>query len=275
MNISGSLLLRNHATRIFMRTLGITANPIEQFDLFLRECKRANPRYEGEKDRVRFQLEKDSRLWSEEARDAIFNLAGYLNMLRGETPLTGAFDYIITMGGARRAPLDRACFAAQAILDSRASASKGIVIAGSTRLLADDEKPLIQDYAPGAETEHDLCVGACERILKRHPELKIFTVRHDNPRSGNDGVINEFMNNHNQRFSNNEPLRIAGVTTRIYTVGLHLDLARAANRYGWRDFFAAGHSSSPEMVFNRQDSTYLSECFTTLRKAAIAAAEGY
>jgi hypothetical protein len=136
-------------------------------------------------------------------------------------------------------------------------------------LLADAEKAVVHDFAFEAENEFDLCKGAAEYIRKRHPELNIITVCKDDPKSGNDGVIDEVFN-----VCGSKECRVAAVTTRIYVLGLELDMARAAKRHDWRAYAAAGHSTDPEMIFNRTDQTYLSECLTTLRKAAIAAAEG-
>ena len=137
--------------------------------------------------------------------------------------------------------------------------------------MRDDEKG--QDYAPDAEDEYGLGVGAQKRIQKRYPDLKVWAIRNDDPRSGNDGVIDKTVEVMRQELASFKPLRVAAVTTRIYVAALHLDMARAAKRHGWSQFFAAGHDSDPEVRFNRTISVYLTECLTTLRKAAIAAAE--
>lgn len=273
MNLSGSLVLRNPATKIFLRAMKISSNPFSELDQFKLDCQKAHPRYKDGEDRVRFQLESDESLWPEEVIDATLNLAGFLNMCRGETPLTGKYDLVIALGGARRSPLHRACYAAQAVEDQRAE-TKCIVIAGSTRLLQESEKPIVQDFAPGALNEYDLCNGAAKKLLGRYPGFNVQTVCKDDPRSGNIGVIDEVMLWHTSNFPNSGPISVAGVTTRIYTVGLHLDLARAAKRYGWSNFLAAGHSTDPETVFNRTLTSYLAECLTTLSKAADAAAMG-
>jgi len=231
-----------------------------------------NPRFSEGNDLVRFQLERDLRPLDEEIMDATLNLAGYFNMLRGETTLTGKYDLIAAPGGARRAPLHRACAAAQSIVEGRVDA-KILVIAGSTRLLKDEEKPIVQDYAPDAVTEYDLCFGASLRILEKYPTLPVYTVRTDNPNAGNDDVIDRVMDFYHEEFPESGPISVAMVTTRHYAVGLHLDMARAAKRHGWRNFLAAGHCVDPETLFNRSMMIYFSECLTTLRKAAIAAAE--
>lgn len=270
---SGEQVLRKPAARLFLGALGIKVDPFEELEQFKLACEQANPRYQGERDLVRFVLEKDCTEWPEEVADATMNLAGCLGMLHGETPLTGKWDIIIALGGARRSPLHRVCFAAQAIKEYRASTTM-LIVGGSTRALSDAEKEVVQDFAPNAQTEYDLCTGAAGYITERHMGLAdIATTCKDDPRSGNDGVIDETVKTFKSMFSN-RPLSVAAVTTRIYTAGLELDMARAAKRHGWCKYGAAGHSTDPETVFNRSIAIYLSECLTTLRKAAIAAAEG-
>ncbi|MCX6812510.1 MAG: hypothetical protein NTW79_02715 [Candidatus Berkelbacteria bacterium] len=275
---SGRLLLGQPAVQLFLEKLGIEADPFRELDEFKAACEQANPRYKGGRDLVRFQLEADETTWPSGVRQATMNLANKLGMTHGETPLIGEWDLIIALGGARRSPLHRACYATQSIIESRASGM--LVIAGSTRKLYDPEHPEImspeqkqvQDFAPNAMTEYDLCVGTQSTIEKKYecwPGISITTICEENPRSGNDGVIDKVMSD----LGNDQPLRVAAVTTRIYVISLELDMARAAKRHGWRNFAAAGHASDPEMVFNRTISTYLSECLTTCRKAAIAAAE--
>ena len=138
MNLSGAQVLKSSASKIFLRALRIGYNPFTQCGLFRRACEEMNPRFDLERELVRFELEKDDRMWPEEIVDATMNLASFLNMCRGETPLTGKYDLIIASGGARRAPLHRATYAAQSILDDRAI-TKDLVLAGSSRVLREDE----------------------------------------------------------------------------------------------------------------------------------------
>ena len=142
--LSGKQLLRCDAAQIFLDAMGIDQDPIHDLEQFKLACEQNNPRYTGGKDLVRYELEKDDQKWKPQIRRATMNLANFLNMCRGETPLVGNFDLILALGGARRSPLHRACYAAQAIVDNRADA-QFIAIACSTRPLRDDEKG--QDYA--------------------------------------------------------------------------------------------------------------------------------
>ena len=129
-------------------------------------------------------------------------------------------------------------------------------------------------YALDAEDEYGLGLGAQKRIQQRYPDLNVWAICNHDPKSGNDGVIDKTLEVMSTELAPYKPLRVAAVTTRIYVQALHMDMARAAKRHGWSQFFAAGHDSDPEMRFNRTTSVYLTECLTTLRKAAIAAAEG-
>lgn len=267
---SGKLLLGQDATKLFLHEIGIEVNPIRDLEGFKKACEQANPRYQGGRDLVRFQLEQDTS-WPAGVRYATMNLARRLGMASGETPLNGDWDLIIALGGARRSPLHRACYASSAIAESRAS-TRALAIAGSTRRLSDIEKAQVQDFAPGAEVEYDLCVGASKLVGNRNTGHKVWAICKNDPKSGNDGVIDQVIDTLTPELSQFKPLRVAAVTTRIYVIGLELDMARAAKRHGWRGYGAAGHPSDPEMVFNRTISTYLSECLTTVRKAAIAAA---
>jgi len=271
---SGDLLLRDYATRIFLKAVGIDINPFKEPEQFKQACHDTNTRFNGGQDLVRYQLAsvEDRRDWDEDVVLATMNLAGKLGMRHGESPLTGKFDLIIASGGARLAAMNRACYAVQAILDNRATTSL-IVLAGSTRAIRDDERPSLCNFAPDAKTEFDLYVEAEKRISDRHPDIPLLLVRKDNPKAGNDDIIDEVMDAYNKRHPNNRQISVAMVTTRIYTIGLELDMARAAKRHEWRRFLAAGHPSEPIMLFERVISTYFSECLTTLRKAAMAAAE--
>lgn len=268
---SASSLMRSPATRIFLRAVKITANPFTETAEFIQACNDANQRFRQGQDLVRFQLEAERGPWTDEVMDATLNLAGFLGMCRGETPLTGKYNLIISTGAARRAPYNRLCAVVQTIIDGRAEADF-IVTAGSTRPLLDAEKKVAEDYAPGAKTEYDLCFGAREVVLSRFPELEIEAVCSENPHSGNDEVIDQVMRSFQRKLPDHPS--VAVMTTQIYVKGLHYDLARAAKRHGWSSFLSVGHCSDPEMVFKRTIATYHSECLSTLRKAALALAEG-
>lgn len=279
MKTSARLSLRQDNVLDFLDKFGIEADPIHELDEFLLACQQVNPRYQGNRDLVRFQLETDESTWDDSTIRAIMKLAKSWGMTHGDTMFSD-FDgnVIVALGGARRSPLLRALYAILATLDRKAYANL-IIVAGSLRQLLDAEKLVTQDFAPDAQTEYDLCVGARNMLLARYPHIKIETVCEDDPKSGNDGVIKAVMRACENRLAtqygfNASKMSFAGVTTQIYVRALDFDLARNAKIYGWSDYAAAGHCSDPEMVAKRTVATYLSECLTTLRKAALAAAEG-
>lgn len=273
---SGELVLRNRDARRLMKGLKIKTNPFTQLQEFLDECNDKNPRRnkDGEWE-VRFltpDVAPEARAeWLDNIADDVMTAAAALHMIYGENVLTGPSDWGIAPGGARWAPLDRLCHIADQVMDAKASVKYGIIAAGSTRKLKDPEKAVVQDYAPGAETEYDLCCAAAKKVLKRYPELHIETVCSPNENSGNDEVIAKVM----EHIGGGKGLRIAIATTQIYHVGAFLDAARYKQQYAWDSVKVAGHCTPPWQKFDRDPlKTYLPECLTTYRKAAIAFAEG-
>lgn len=62
--LSGRLTLKTEAARMFLRHVGIDADPFKEYDAFKQACSEANPRYKGNRDLVRFQLEEDTNTWT-------------------------------------------------------------------------------------------------------------------------------------------------------------------------------------------------------------------
>ena len=262
----GELVLRDRLSTEFMNVVGITADPFNDKDGFLKDCNDHNPRFNNCGPEIRYLYGKKRAEWATGFSSATMNLATTYHMVRGENPLTGVFDCVLALGGARWSPLDRLCHIINRMREGKAHAKK-IVIAGSTRLLGPGEKELAF-YAPDPEVtdEFGLCAGAREYVLNRYPDLQIVAVRKDDKRSGNDGVIDQVM----EEIGGGKGLRIGAVTTQIYQAGLALDMARAQRRHGWLDFEAAGHCSTPWLEFDRNDDVYFIECLVLLYKACQA-----
>ncbi len=269
--LSGNLLLRSDAAQLFLEEIGIDADPFTEPEAFLKACEQANPRYKGGRDLVRFQLEEDETQWEPQQRRATMILARELGMFN-EKRLEGDWDVVIALGGARRSPLHRACYAAEAIARGKAGA-KVLVFAGSNRPTNKAEQVTVEDFAPKADEEIKICEGAAGVIKKRYPDIRIVTICNPDPKSGNRGVIARVMEELGNSFG--EIKTVATVTTAIYRTALMLDMKMEAPEQGWTYFDAAGHPSDPEMVFNRTTATYCSENLTTLRKASMAAAMGF
>lgn len=267
--LSGKLTLKSDAAQLFLQQIGIDADPFKDLEAFKQACAQANPRYKGNRDLVRFQLEEDTSTWKPEQCRTTMILARELGMFN-EKRLEGVADVGLALGGARRSPLHRACYIAEAIARGKADV-KILVIAGSTRPINEAEQATVQDFAPGAETEIAICDGAANLIKRKQPDLNVKVVCNDDPRSGNRGVIARVM----QEIGSCCPIKsLIACTTGIYRTALMFDLMLARKEYGLEFIDAAGHPSDPEMVFNRTVATYLSECLTTLSKAADAAAVG-
>ena len=270
--LSAKLTLLSDPAQMFLEAIGIDADPIREPEAFQKACEQANPRYKGGKDLVRFQLEEDYTQWKPQQLRATMILARELGMFN-EKRLEGNFDVIIALGGARRSPLHRACYAAEAIARGKA-ATNALVIAGSTRPVNEAERATVKDFAPDADEEIKICQGAAEVISKRYPNIRVITVCNPDPKSGNRGVIQRVMAELDGLFHNNIR-KVASATTGIYRTALMFDMMMESPNFGWTYYDAAGHPSDPEMVFNRTTSTYCSEGLTTLSKACMAATMGF
>lgn len=273
--LSGRLMLRWSATQMFLKAVGIDADPIREREAFHLACEAINPRFKDKEGRrqdlVRFQLQDDQTKWDDAVRLATLNLAEKLGMLCGEKILEGDFDIVAALGGANKSPLQRGLYAAE-FIERGVAGAKVLAIAGSTRVIKDAEKQ-VATYAPGAETEYDLCLGAANFLRTRYPDINTVAVCKDDPRSGNDGVIAQVMQEYGD--IGEGPVSFAAVTTKIYLTALLVDLARLNKTdYHWAHFAGAGHPTDPEVISGRKIATYLSECATTIDKASWAAQFG-
>ena len=265
-------ILANPATGLLLEALGYKADPFKNLEDVVRFCEEMNPRFpKDQRKLVRADLEKDSTNWPRNISMAIDNMSRQLGMRHGETPLPDeAYSLIVAFGGNRFAPLHRLLYVVNLLLERRVET--GIVISvGSTRILREGDRPVAPDYAPSAETEIDLCNGAVNYVKKRYPDLNIVTVCKEDPEADTLGVIEAVMAYYDANVRKSaDPISVGGVTTRIYSPNLEVDMGVAAKIYGWDGFAVAGHASDPLMMFNRTDATYLSELLTLIRKVAMA-----
>ena len=268
--LSGKLLLKTEAARLFLRHVGIDADPIKEYDAFKQACSQANPRYKGDRDLVRFQLEENTSTWDPDLCDATMLLARELGMFNEKRFDRTVAKIGLALGGARRSPLHRACYIAEDIVRGKIKVDV-LVVAGSTRPLNEAEQATVQDFAPGAQTEISLCDGAADFIKRKLPNQSVKVVCNDDPRSGNRGVIAQVI----EEIGYNQPINsLIACTTGIYRTALMFDLMLAKKDHNLTYVDAAGHPSDPEMIFNRTVATYLSENLTTISKAADVAAIG-
>ncbi|GAC1387494.1 MAG: hypothetical protein NVS1B7_0880 [Candidatus Saccharimonadales bacterium] len=254
----------------FLQHFGVEVSPIEQPEQFIKAMAQLDPRYQGGRELVRWQLEADQTAWDEVTQGVIMRAAESMRMLKPETPLQGQFDVVIALGGARQANLDRTRYAVNATKEGSADI-KSLVVAGSSRELNDAEQENAANYAPGATTEFDLCVGAASTVAKENPGFVASLMYVDDKRAGTPAVIEKVLATMKANGSLKDGARVAAVTTQIYQASTELDLARVAKQFGVTETFTAGNPSDPNVVAKRTAATYLSEVIRTLKAAANAA----
>ncbi|HUA12892.1 MAG TPA: hypothetical protein VL989_00065 [Candidatus Sulfotelmatobacter sp.] len=287
-----------------LQYFGVEIRPTDPLrtEEFVGIMDQLNPRFQGERSLVRFELEQDQTEWPDEAKKVIMQAAEKMRMLEPQTPFEGYFDAIIVLAGARQSNLDRLRYAARCLYTRaslltpipestrRAYRHGALVIAGSKRKLQDAEKENVANYAKGAETEEDLVMAAVELVpsieqklseeFGKHPQIMAWgEVIVDGEKVGTpqvvDAVLREAIESHEEgdrEFP--EDFKLGAVTTQIYQTATELDLARVAKRYGIKETFTAGNPSDPNIIAKRTPATYLSEVLRTLKAAALARAEG-
>src|SRR5437868_1193842 len=86
---------------------GLSIDPVEKSTEFINAIAQLDPRFQGGRELVRWQLEQDERSWPDETRHIIMETALRMRMFERETPLVGHYDIVIALGGARQSNLDR------------------------------------------------------------------------------------------------------------------------------------------------------------------------
>lgn len=251
---------------------GVEIDANENPERFLEAMGQLDPRYQGGRELVRWQLEEDQTEWSDDTKSIIMGAAERMRMLEQETPLAGHFDLVIALGGARQSNLDRTMYAVSAAQSGTASFDQ-LIVAGSTRPLNEAEQENVANYAPGAKTEFDLCDGAVKAVHLEYPDLNISSYPVTGEKAGTPIVIEDVLDFFVSRGEMDHTARIAAVTTQIYQASTELDLARVAKQFGITETFTAGNPSDPKVVEARTPATYLSEVLRTLKAATLAAKE--
>ena len=251
----------------------VSIDPVEEPEKFILALQQLDPRFQGGRELVRWQLEQDQTAWPETTQQVIMRAAEAMRMTAQETPLSGQFDAVIALGGARQSNLDRARYAVECVHRGEA-AFKHLIVAGSARKLNDQEQEATASYAPGAKTEFDLCVGAAKTIAEENPGLIVSFAFIEDERAGTPAVIEQVMAD----LERSDVVRygdaaIAAVTTQIYQESTSMDLRRMAKKHGITNYFAAGNPSDPKIVAARKPATYLTEVIRTLKAATMAIQE--
>jgi hypothetical protein len=106
--------------------------------------------------------------WNDELLDqegteqwnTVFEGADKLGLVHDTEPINKHPDFLVILGGANKAPLDRLRYGLSVVDDF-----DQVVYLGSSREVSDAEREKAKDYAPEAKTEFDLGSGAFETLL--------------------------------------------------------------------------------------------------------------
>jgi hypothetical protein len=112
--------------------------------------------------------ERQAVNWNDELLDqegteqweTVFTAANKLGLVESSEPEDKDPDFLVILGGANKAPLDRLRYGLEK-LDSFGQ----VAYLGSSRPVSDAEREKAKDYAPDAQTEFDLGCGAFETLL--------------------------------------------------------------------------------------------------------------
>jgi hypothetical protein len=224
-----------------------------------------------------------SKEWS-----AVFEAADELGMVRSGELIRRQPDYLVVLGGANKAPLDRLRFGLASVVQAGR-----LAYLGSSRPLSDTERKNVQGYAPYANTEFDLGSAAFESLLGAQVvdevnenrdgdtwRMRLYEYKiDDNTKQGFVLSTPTTVEGHrattydNYRFfadraelSTSQPTTVASVTTSFYVPAQHLaGVQELMLPYGTK-LETFGHSAEYSGV-NRRPSQLLQET-----KAAVDAA---
>ena len=222
--------------------------------------KNLDPRFEGGQMKSRQVVNEEGRTrLPDELAEVLYEYAETNNMTYGSTEfMPGSYDVMCSLGGANKAPYDRAKSIFEAVEQGQITA-KVIVLSGSPRKISDAEKQKSSGYAPGAETEADLAKGAMTTLQQEYAELiadKGLTVEVLETTEGTYTTteIEQLV----EKYKLTEGARVGLQTTQIYQPFTQLE-ASAVGKNAGIDIVVAGHASAEAVVSSRKPETYLSE----------------
>lgn len=280
--MTGKEILRSEPVKRFQDYFGIIVDPEKESKKYIEAIKEINPRTPktaGESYKSRQELELDETVWPEEAIKAIRECAQYMGMYDFETPIEGEYAAVFPLGAARQAPLDRVLYTLE-LVRSRRLQTREIVVVGSTRKISDAEKENVLNYAPGAETEYDLCVGAVDyaianfvRIYALPYGLRIYAEKINSEKARTPDVLKGIIYRLKRRNLLSQKSRVGVVVTQIYRQFTELETARVA-KGKLAGYAIAGNPSDPSVAAKRSKATILSEVIRALEAATRAARSG-
>jgi hypothetical protein len=219
-----------------------------------------DPRFEDGQMRVRQIVNEEgvSRL-PDDLAQIILNYAEQNNMTGGETHFeVGQYDVVCSLGGANKAPYDRARSILEAIAEGTIDA-KLIVFSGSPRELRDAEKQKAAGYAPEAQTEADLAKGALETLSTEFADLiEAKGIKLDVLETTKGTFTATEIQQLIDKYELPAGAKIGLQTTQIYQPFTQLE-GSAVGLANGVDVVVAGHASAEAVVRGRKPETYLSE----------------
>lgn len=253
-----------------MAHFGADIDPLADAQGFRDAMQQLNPRFNGARDLVRYELEGDVTEWPDADKTMIMKAVTAQGLLIPETPLEGAFGHVVSLGAARQANLDRPRYA-MAARRSGAARFAGLTIAGSARTIREVEQQNVQNYAPEALAgegidEFSLIVAAARTVARENPGTTLGIHFVDAEKADTVDVLRSVLAELVGSNSVRPGERIAAVTTQIYQPATELDTARVAEEFDLYGL-AAGNPSDPNIVARRTPATYLSEVLRTTRAA--------
>ena len=200
----------------------------------------------------------------EDLASIIYEYAEASNMTYGETKfLPGNYVVMCALGGANKAPYDRARSILEAIRSGIISTDI-IVFSGSPRTIGDSEKQKSCNYAPGAETETDLARGALSTLQEEYGDLiEERGIKLELMETAEGTYTATEIEQLIDRYNLPKDARVGLQTTQIYQPFTQLDASAVGIKRGV-EIVVAGHASSASVVESRKPETYLSELTNAL-----------
>jgi len=117
----------------------------------------------------RWNIDDDEQIKLNE--ETIMSAAFDLGYLDGVSPAIEQFDYMLPLGGARLANLNR-CQYTKTLLDRYGKSTSTVVALAGKRSIQEIEVPYLKCYAPDAATEYDAICGGLEKTFEIGFEFK-------------------------------------------------------------------------------------------------------
>ncbi len=128
---------------------------------YIRELHDFMPRWDYRNGRERWAVEDDGIVTDDPG--FVMEQVKLLGLVDAVPP-TGDVDHIIPLGGARSSNHIR-CLMAKKVIDEYGCMPKTLVALSGTRPINEIERPYIDEYAKGAQTEYEAICAALEKVF--------------------------------------------------------------------------------------------------------------